>query len=114
MDQIEERLAEEVRKYDHLYKDTQMACNSWKDTSANVGLQVAEEHRHVPHNAATLPRPPTLSDAVESHCQQSARGQGAWRQDLLLWRKRSDLRSHIKPRLTLGSHRTRKQRQSVA
>ncbi|CAB1460186.1 unnamed protein product [Pleuronectes platessa] len=24
----------------------------------------------------TLPRPPTLSDAVESHCQQSAPGQG--------------------------------------
>ncbi|CAB1414711.1 unnamed protein product [Pleuronectes platessa] len=67
MDQIEERLAEEARKYDHLYnlsltdyKDTQMACNSWKDISANVGLQVDEA---VPQNAATLPRPPTLSTA---------------------------------------------------
>ena len=35
MDHVEERLAEEVRKYDHLYnlwlteyKDAQMACNS--------------------------------------------------------------------------------------
>ncbi|CAB1445175.1 unnamed protein product [Pleuronectes platessa] len=49
MDQIEEHLAEEVRKYDHLnnpllteYKDTQMACNTWKDISANVGLQFDE------------------------------------------------------------------------
>ncbi|CAB1445461.1 unnamed protein product [Pleuronectes platessa] len=49
MDQIEERLAEEIRKYDHLYnpslteyKDTQMASNSLKDISANVGLQVDE------------------------------------------------------------------------
>ena len=36
MDQIEE-LAEEVRKYEHLYN-----CNSWKEISANVGLQVNE------------------------------------------------------------------------
>ncbi|CAB1421521.1 unnamed protein product [Pleuronectes platessa] len=49
MDQIEERLAEETRKFDHLYnpslteyKDAQMACNSWKEKSANVGLQVDE------------------------------------------------------------------------
>ncbi|CAB1456983.1 unnamed protein product [Pleuronectes platessa] len=93
MDQIEERLAEEVRKYDHLYnpslteyKDTQMACNSWKDISANVGLQVDEctklwrkirdkfvlqknpDLPAVPQNAATSLRmpprchaPPTLS-----------------------------------------------------
>ncbi|CAB1429593.1 unnamed protein product [Pleuronectes platessa] len=68
MDQIEERLAEEVRKYDHLYnpslteyKDMQMACNSWKDISANVSLQVDEERRHVPQKGATLPRPPTLT-----------------------------------------------------
>ena len=47
MDHVEERLAEEVRKYDHLYnpsltayKDAQMGCNSWKEISANVGLQV--------------------------------------------------------------------------
>ncbi|CAB1443268.1 unnamed protein product [Pleuronectes platessa] len=49
MDQIEKRLAEEIRKYDHLYntslteyKDMQMACNSWKEFSDNVGLQVDE------------------------------------------------------------------------
>ncbi|CAB1453498.1 unnamed protein product [Pleuronectes platessa] len=43
MNQIEERLAEEVRKSDHLYnpslteyKDAQMACDSWKEISANV------------------------------------------------------------------------------
>ncbi|CAB1417612.1 unnamed protein product [Pleuronectes platessa] len=105
MDQIEEPWAEEVRKYDHLYnpsltehKDTQMACNSWKDISANVSLQVDESKKlwrkirdkfvlqknpdlpAVPQNAGTSlrtpPRPPTLSDAVESHCQQSAPGQG--------------------------------------
>ena len=47
MDHVEERLAEEVRKCDHLYnmslteyKDTQMPCNSWKEISANIGLQV--------------------------------------------------------------------------
>ena len=47
MDHVEERLAEEVRKYDHLYnpllteyKDAQMACISWEEISANVGLQV--------------------------------------------------------------------------
>ncbi|CAB1413403.1 unnamed protein product [Pleuronectes platessa] len=41
--------AEEIRTYDHLYnpslteyKDAQMACNSWKEISANVGLQVDE------------------------------------------------------------------------
>ncbi|CAB1440838.1 unnamed protein product [Pleuronectes platessa] len=77
MDQIEERLAEEIRKYDHLYNP--MACNSWKDISANVGRRSK--------NAAMLPRPPTLSHEVESHCQQSAPGQGAWRRE---WPSPSD------------------------
>ena len=41
MVQIEEHLAEEIRKYDHLYNPSlQMAYNSWKEISANVGLQV--------------------------------------------------------------------------
>ena len=47
MDQIDELLAEEVRKYDHLYhpslteyKDAQMACDSCKEILANFGLQV--------------------------------------------------------------------------
>ena len=38
-----------------------------------------------PQNAAmslrTPPRPPDLSDAVESQCQQSAPRQGAWRRE---------------------------------
>ncbi|CAB1417880.1 unnamed protein product [Pleuronectes platessa] len=45
MDNREELLSEEVRKYEHLYnpsmseyKDTEMASNSWKEISANVGL----------------------------------------------------------------------------
>ena len=49
MEKIEEPLAEEVRKYEHLYnpslndyKDTQMAINSWKEISVNVGLRVEE------------------------------------------------------------------------
>ncbi|XP_072095034.1 uncharacterized protein [Mobula birostris] len=49
MDQIEERLMEEVRKYVHLYdssspdyKDCQMASNSWKEISTNIGLDVME------------------------------------------------------------------------
>ncbi|XP_072125854.1 uncharacterized protein [Mobula birostris] len=49
MDQIEERLIEEVRKYVHLYdfsspdyKDCQMASNSWKEISKNMGLDVTE------------------------------------------------------------------------
>ncbi|CAB1433064.1 unnamed protein product [Pleuronectes platessa] len=85
MDQIEERLAVEDRKYDHLYNPSLAEYNSWKDISANVGLQVDEaltcqlslgtppcpsERRHAP---------PTQSDAVESHCQQSAPGQGGGR-----------------------------------
>ncbi|CAB1446500.1 unnamed protein product [Pleuronectes platessa] len=44
MDHIEERLAEEIRKYDHVYnpslmeyKDAQMACNSWKEISTVCG-----------------------------------------------------------------------------
>ena len=43
MEEIEELLAEEVRKYEHLYnpllkeyKDTQMAINSWREISLNV------------------------------------------------------------------------------
>ena len=49
MEQIEERLAEEVREYEHLYnpslteyKNTQMALNSWREISANVGVKVDE------------------------------------------------------------------------
>ncbi|XP_068448349.1 uncharacterized protein [Clinocottus analis] len=49
MEPVEERLAEEVRKYEHLYnpslaefKDTQMAVNSWREISANLGMQVEE------------------------------------------------------------------------
>ncbi|CAM4310221.1 unnamed protein product [Leuciscus chuanchicus] len=49
MDQVEERLIEEVRKYDHLYnsssahyKDCQMANNSWKEIAQNVGLDVTD------------------------------------------------------------------------
>ncbi|CAK6980959.1 hypothetical protein EYF80_034348 [Scomber scombrus] len=49
MDRVEERLIEEVRKYDHLYnfssknyKDCQMASNSWRDISRNTGVEVAE------------------------------------------------------------------------
>ena len=43
MEKIEELLAEEVRKYEHLYnpslndyKDTQMAINSWREISVNI------------------------------------------------------------------------------
>ncbi|KTG41953.1 hypothetical protein cypCar_00043415 [Cyprinus carpio] len=49
MDQVTERLIEEVRKYSHLYdsssgdyKDCQMAANSWREISSNVDLDVAE------------------------------------------------------------------------
>ncbi|XP_069373540.1 uncharacterized protein [Paralichthys olivaceus] len=49
MDQLEERLIEEVRKYDHIYnttsknyKDCQMANNSWQEIAQNTGLEVAE------------------------------------------------------------------------
>ncbi|KAM9836054.1 uncharacterized protein ACBR49_019734 [Aulostomus maculatus] len=49
MDQAEERVIEEVRKYDHLYnssskhyKDCQMANNSWREISQSTGLEVAE------------------------------------------------------------------------
>ncbi len=49
MDQIEERLAEEVRRYAHLYdtssskyKDTQMACKSWREIATNLGLEKSE------------------------------------------------------------------------
>nr|XP_055059300.1 transcription factor Adf-1-like [Misgurnus anguillicaudatus] len=49
MDQATERLIEEVRKYSHLYdssspnyKDCQMAANSWREISSNVGLDVAD------------------------------------------------------------------------
>ena len=49
MEKIEELLAEEVRKYEHLYnpslndyKNTQMAINSWREISVNVGLRVDE------------------------------------------------------------------------
>lgn len=49
MDQADERIIEEVRKYDHLYnsssrhyKDCQMANNSWREISHNTGLEVAE------------------------------------------------------------------------
>ena len=49
MEEIEELLAEEVRKYEHLYnpslkeyKDTQMAINSWREISLNVGLRVED------------------------------------------------------------------------
>ncbi|XP_062296542.1 uncharacterized protein LOC134001023 [Scomber scombrus] len=49
MDHVEERLIEEVRKYDHLYnsssknyKDCQVASNSWREISRNTGLEVVE------------------------------------------------------------------------
>ncbi|CAB1440701.1 unnamed protein product [Pleuronectes platessa] len=49
MDNREELLSEEVRKYEHLYnpsmseyKDTEMASNPWKEILANVGLPVEE------------------------------------------------------------------------
>ncbi|XP_028680973.2 transcription factor Adf-1-like isoform X3 [Erpetoichthys calabaricus] len=49
MEQTEERLAEEVRKYAHLYdsssqyyKDYQMVANSWSEIAANIGLDVGE------------------------------------------------------------------------
>ncbi|XP_057708856.1 uncharacterized protein LOC130927215 isoform X2 [Corythoichthys intestinalis] len=49
MDQVEERIVEEVRKYDHLYnpssknyKDCQMASNSWREIAENTGLEVTE------------------------------------------------------------------------
>ncbi|CAM4596822.1 unnamed protein product [Leuciscus chuanchicus] len=49
MDQVTERLVEEVWKYSHLYdsssaeyKDCQMAANSWREISSNVGLDVAD------------------------------------------------------------------------
>ncbi|XP_072108227.1 uncharacterized protein [Mobula birostris] len=49
MDHIEKRLMEEVQKYVHLYdssspdyKDCQMASNSWKEISKNIGLDITE------------------------------------------------------------------------
>ena len=46
---MEERLVEEVRRYENLYnpsttayKDAQMTANSWKEISAAVGLDVPE------------------------------------------------------------------------
>ena len=49
MEEIEELLSEEVRQFEHLYnpslkdyKDTQMARNSWRQISANVGLPVED------------------------------------------------------------------------
>ncbi|CAB1433018.1 unnamed protein product [Pleuronectes platessa] len=49
MDNREELLAEEVRKYEHIYnpslseyKDAEIASNSWKEISANVDLPVEE------------------------------------------------------------------------
>lgn len=49
MEEIEERLTEEVRKHVHLYdalsphyKDSQMASVSWKEISKSIGIDVAE------------------------------------------------------------------------
>ena len=49
MDNLEERLAEEVRKHANLYevsarnyKDHQMSINSWEQISQNLGLSVEE------------------------------------------------------------------------
>ena len=49
MDNLEERLAEEVRKHANLYevsarnyKDHQMSINSWEQISQNLGLSVKE------------------------------------------------------------------------
>ncbi|CAK6979878.1 transcription factor Adf-1-like [Scomber scombrus] len=49
MDQVEERLIEEVRRYEHLYnsssknyKDSQMANNSWREISNNTGVAVVD------------------------------------------------------------------------
>ncbi|XP_057688198.1 uncharacterized protein LOC130913538 [Corythoichthys intestinalis] len=49
MDQVEERIVEEVRKYNHLYnssskhyKDCEMANNSWREIAENTGLEVTE------------------------------------------------------------------------
>ncbi len=56
MDQVEERLIEEVRKFGHLYdssspqyKDYQMAANSCREISANIGVGrvTAEQRVHV-------------------------------------------------------------------
>ncbi len=45
MDQVEERLIEEVRKYEHLYdssspqyQDCQMAANLWQEISTNISV----------------------------------------------------------------------------
>ena len=49
MDNLEERLAEEVRKHANLYevsarnyKDHQMSINSWERISQNLGLSMEE------------------------------------------------------------------------
>ena len=49
MEEIEELLAEEVRKYEHVYnpslkeyKDTPMAINSWREISLNVGMRAED------------------------------------------------------------------------
>ncbi|XP_075328922.1 uncharacterized protein LOC142387995 isoform X3 [Odontesthes bonariensis] len=49
MNPLEERLAEEVRRYEHLYnpslaehKDDQMSANSWTEISGNLGIPVQD------------------------------------------------------------------------
>ncbi|XP_034534680.1 proline-rich protein 12-like [Notolabrus celidotus] len=49
MDQADERLCEEVRRYPHLYdsssvhyKDCQMAVNSWREISTNTGMEIQD------------------------------------------------------------------------
>ncbi|KAM4569685.1 uncharacterized protein PAE49_009053 [Odontesthes bonariensis] len=52
MDQLEERICEEVRKYPHLYdfrsphhKDSAYSSSSWREIATNVGLDTAETVR---------------------------------------------------------------------
>ncbi|CAB1450913.1 unnamed protein product [Pleuronectes platessa] len=73
MDNREELLSEEVRKYEHFYnpsmseyKDTEMASNSWKEISANVAEKIDSTPKRSLHGArqprhnATL-QPPACS-----------------------------------------------------
>ena len=61
MNNLEERLAEEVRKHVNLYevsarnyKDHQMSINSWEQISQNLGLSVEECKRSISSSASII------------------------------------------------------------
>lgn len=103
MKQIEKRLSEEVRKYEHLYnpcsqhyKDYQMANKSWREIAQNTGLEVNQ----------CLKMWKNLRDKYVRCCkkQASRRGDAGGKEVPVFYHFLTWLAPHIKHRNTISKY----------